>query len=87
LQRQYWNAFKHLNTRDGEVCDDDETLVSFDGSKLNEDKLAPGADLDTIRRLFPNIRFASRTDQKRRLGRTVEKYRDEMVEQLQRWRH
>jgi hypothetical protein len=109
LQRQYWNAFKHLTARDGEVRDDDETLASFDDSKndaalfigwhdyyevtkrlplaaqvfqlwyyaLNEEKLAPGTDLDTIRALFPKIRLASRTDQKRRLRRTVEKYRND----------
>ncbi len=109
LQRQYWNSFKHLTSRDGEVRDDNESLASFDDTKndaalfigwhdyfvtttrlplaaqvfqiwyyaLNEGKLAPGADLDAIRTLFPDIRFASRSDQKRRLRRTVEKYRDD----------
>jgi hypothetical protein len=44
---------------------------------LNEEKLAPGADLDTIRALFPKISVASRTEQKRRLRRAVEKYRND----------
>jgi hypothetical protein len=30
LQRQYYNAFKHATTRDGEVRDDEELLKSFD---------------------------------------------------------
>lgn len=42
---------------------------------LNEEKLAEGADLDTIRSLFPGIIGDDRTEQKRRLRRTVEKYR------------
>jgi hypothetical protein len=43
---------------------------------LNEEKLALGADLDTIRGLFPDIVKVGRAEQKRRLRRTVEKYRD-----------
>jgi hypothetical protein len=43
---------------------------------LNEEKLAPGADLHTIRALFPDIMRDGRAEQKRRLRRTVEKYRD-----------
>jgi hypothetical protein len=30
LQRQYWNAFKHMTTRGGEVRDDTATLAAFD---------------------------------------------------------
>lgn len=110
LQRQYWNAFKHMNARDGKPREDDETLAAFDDTKndaalfvgwwdyflvtgrlplggqvfqvwwfaLNEEKLAPGADLDTIRRAFPDISACHRTEQKRRLRRAVEKYRDEV---------
>jgi hypothetical protein len=33
LQRQYWNAFKHLNDRKGEPRDDDATLAAFDDTK------------------------------------------------------
>jgi hypothetical protein len=29
LQRQYWNAFKHMNARDGQLRDDSETLGAF----------------------------------------------------------
>jgi hypothetical protein len=29
LQRQYWNAFKHMNTKDGQPRDDSETLAAF----------------------------------------------------------
>ncbi|MEH2589807.1 hypothetical protein [Bradyrhizobium sp. AZCC 1721] len=43
---------------------------------LNEGKLAPGADLPTIRSVFPEIVSCSRLEQKRRLRRAVEKYRD-----------
>jgi hypothetical protein len=43
---------------------------------LNEEKLAPGSDLDTIRSVFPAIMMADRTEQKRRLRRVVEKYRN-----------
>jgi hypothetical protein len=43
---------------------------------LNEKSLAEGADLATIREVFPNIMSASRDEQKRRLRRTIEKYRD-----------
>jgi hypothetical protein len=42
---------------------------------LNEARLAEGADLDTIRKLFPNIMRDSRAEQKRRLRRIIEKYR------------
>jgi hypothetical protein len=109
LQRQYWNAFKHLNDREGERRDDDATLAAFGDETndaalfigwhdysavtgrlplpaqvflmwyyaLNEEKLAPGSDLDVIRKLFPAIMTADRTEQKRRLRRAVEKYRDD----------
>src|ERR1700738_2743385 len=33
LQRQYWNAFKHLNDREGQQRDDAETLAAFDDTK------------------------------------------------------
>jgi hypothetical protein len=107
LQRQYWNAFKHLNDREGERRNDDETLAAFDDTKndaalfigwfdyfsvtgrlplatqvfqvwwfaLNEEKLAPGANLDVIRTAFPEIMKADRAEQKRRLRRAVERYR------------
>jgi hypothetical protein len=86
LQRQYWNAFKHLNDREGERHDDDAILAAFDNTKndaalfigwhdysavtgrlplpaqvfllryyaLNEEKLAPGSDLKSSARYFPN---------------------------------
>jgi len=107
LQRQYWNAFKHMSGRDGSSRDDDELLATFNDTandaplfvgwwdyfsvtgrlplpvqvfqlwwfSLNEEKLAPGADLDTIRKLFPNMMSQTRTEHKRRLRRTFEKYR------------
>jgi hypothetical protein len=43
---------------------------------LNEEKLAPGTNLDTIRRLFPKIMKDPRSERKRRLRRAVEKYRN-----------
>ena len=108
LQRQYWNAFKHMSTRDGKPRDDAETLAAFDDTKndpalfvgwwdyfavtgriplpvqvfqiwwyaLNETKLASGTDVETIRRAFPDIVSCARVEQKRRLRRAVEKYRD-----------
>src|SRR5260370_21895047 len=33
FQRQYWNAFKHLNDRVGKPRDDDATLAAFDDIK------------------------------------------------------
>lgn len=33
LQRQYWNAFKHMDDRGGNPRDDGEMLASFDDSK------------------------------------------------------
>jgi hypothetical protein len=107
LQRQYWNAFKHMNERDGKPRDDVETLAAFNDTKndaalfvgwwdyyavtgrlplpvqvfqvwwyaLNEEKLAPGSDLDAIRKTFPGIESCDRTERKRRLRRAVEKYR------------
>lgn len=109
LQRQYWNAFKHMNSRDGKPRDDEDILLSFNDTKndaalfvgwwdyhavtdrlpipvqvfqvwwfaLNEDKLAPDADVKTIRRAFPDLSACSRVEQKRRLRRAVEKYRDD----------
>ncbi|WP_441280518.1 hypothetical protein [Tardiphaga sp. 862_B3_N1_1] len=38
-------------------------------------KLAPGTDMDAIRQVFPEIEKLSRSEQKRRLRRVVEKYR------------
>ena len=46
---------------------------------LNEGKLVPEADLGEIRRAFPNIMEADRSEQKRRLRRSVEKYRSNKV--------
>lgn len=43
---------------------------------LNEEKLAHDADLETIRLTFPDLRTYPRAEQKRRLRRAVEKYRD-----------
>jgi hypothetical protein len=42
---------------------------------IYEEKLAPDADLSVIRTVFPGIRSCDRAEQKRRLRRTVEKYR------------
>jgi len=110
-QRVYWNAFKHMTTRGGEVRDDTATLAAFDDTAndaalfvgwwdyqmvtkklplpvqvfqvwwyaLNEDKLTPGADTSTIRNVFPDIARDSRMEQKRRLRRAVEKYRNDKV--------
>jgi hypothetical protein len=108
LQRQYWNAFKHMEDRGRKPRDDDDILAAFDDTKndaalfvgwwdyyavtgklplpvqvfqiwwyaLNEEKLALGTDLDTIRKTFPGISSCDRTERKRRLRRAVEKYRD-----------
>jgi hypothetical protein len=43
---------------------------------INEGKLAPATDMVEIRGAFPNIMSDNRDEQKRRLRRTVEKYRD-----------
>lgn len=43
---------------------------------LNEGKLVPEADLKTIRMAFPDITSCDRAERKRRLRRSVEKYRD-----------
>jgi hypothetical protein len=43
---------------------------------LNEEKLAPDADLDVMRTAFPDIRQQPRAEQKRRLRRVIEKYRN-----------
>jgi hypothetical protein len=109
LQRQYWNAFKHMEDRGRKPRDDDGILAAFDDTKndaalfvgwwdyyavtgklplpvqvfqiwwyaLNEEKLAPGVGLDTIRKTFPGISSCDRTERKRRLRRAVEKYRDD----------
>jgi len=42
---------------------------------LNEEKLSPTADLSVVRTAFPDIRQQDRPEQKRRLRRSVEKYR------------
>jgi hypothetical protein len=42
-----------------------------------EEKLAPDADLRSIRKAFPYIRKQDRGEQKRRLRRSVEKYRND----------
>jgi hypothetical protein len=46
---------------------------------LNEDKLGPDSNFDAIRRVFPRIGFAERSEQKRRLRRTVEKWQKDRV--------
>ncbi|WP_439926199.1 hypothetical protein [Nitrobacter sp. JJSN] len=108
IQRQYWNAFKHMTDFGGQPRDDTETLAAFNDTRndaalfvgwwdyqavtkrlplpvqvfqvwwyaLNEKSLAEGADLAAIRETFPNITAAGRDEQKRRLRRTIEKYRD-----------
>lgn len=108
LQRQYWNAFKHMNQRDGQPQDDSATLGAFNDKvndaalfigwhdyhavtrrsplpvqvfqlwwfSLNEEKLLAGSNLDTIRKLFPDITRKTRTEQKRSLRRAVEKFRN-----------
>lgn len=43
---------------------------------LNEEKLAPEADRATIRGFFPEIPSQDRAEQKRRLRRATEKFRD-----------
>ncbi|MCK1709083.1 MULTISPECIES: hypothetical protein [unclassified Bradyrhizobium] len=42
---------------------------------LNEDKLSPDADLGVVRTAFPDISQQPRAEQKRRLRRSIEKYR------------
>jgi hypothetical protein len=44
---------------------------------LNEDKLSDGADVSIFRSAFPEIMKADRPEQKRRLRRKIEKYRDD----------
>lgn len=44
---------------------------------INEEKLAPGVDREPFRVLFPDIRAAAREEQKRRLRRVCEKYRND----------
>jgi len=44
---------------------------------IYEDKLNPWTDLDEIRQMFPKVRNEPRKEQKRRLRRVVEKYRDD----------
>jgi hypothetical protein len=44
---------------------------------LNETKLTAKADLDAIRQAFPGLARLDRAEQKRRLRRTVEKYRND----------
>jgi hypothetical protein len=46
---------------------------------LNEEKLAAGSDLATIRKTFPGITNSDRSERKRRLRRAVEKYRDDVA--------
>jgi hypothetical protein len=44
---------------------------------LNEGKLAPETDMEEIRKVFPGIMATDRVEQKRRLRRTIEKFRDD----------
>ena len=44
---------------------------------LNEDKLSDDADVSIFRSAFPEIMKADRPEQKRRLRRKIEKYRDD----------
>jgi len=46
---------------------------------LNENKLGPLADIERIRSPFPNINLQDRSEQKRRLRRTYEKWRNDRV--------
>lgn len=109
LQRLYWNAFKHMTQRKGEMRDDAALLAAFDDRNndatlfigwcdyqtvtqrlpfpaqvfqvwwyaLNEEKLAPNANTATIREAFPDITKVGRKEQKRRLRRAIEKYRND----------
>ena len=107
IRNKYWNAFKHLNRRDGVPRNDEILLTEFDDPQndaalfvgwwdylaitkklpvevqvfqvwwyaLNEDKLSLQTDLDGIRAAFPNIATCDRAEQKRRLRRSIEKWR------------
>jgi hypothetical protein len=44
---------------------------------LNEEKLSPDADIGVVRTAFPDIRQQPRAEQKRRLRRSIEKYRND----------
>src|SRR5262245_51610129 len=44
---------------------------------LNEERLSPDADLGKIRTAFPDLRQQSRAEQKRRLRRSIARYRDD----------
>jgi hypothetical protein len=111
IRNQYWNSFKHLRNRKGNIRDDTELLASFDDAKndaalfigwldyqaitgtspiaaqvfqvwwyaLNENKLGPNSNLQAIRDAFPNIATAERAEQKRRLRRSVEKWRKDAL--------
>jgi hypothetical protein len=111
IQRLYWNAFKHMTQRKGEMRDDAAILAAFDDRNnnatlfvgwrdyqavtqklplpaqvfqmwwyaLNEEKLAPDANTAVIRQAFPDIAKAGRREQKRRLRRAIEKYRNDPV--------
>jgi hypothetical protein len=110
LQRQYWNAFKHMSDKEGQPRDDTDMLGAFSDSAndaalfvgwhdyftvtgklpiavqvfqlwwfaLNEEKLAPGTDLDTIRELFPDLKAAPRAKQKSELRRLVEEHEGDL---------
>ena len=41
----------------------------------DEEKLSPDADMGVVRTAFPDIRQQPRAEQKRRLRRSIEKYR------------
>jgi hypothetical protein len=46
---------------------------------LNEEKLTPGADTSTMRKVFPDVTKVSRAEQNRRLRRAAEKYRHDKI--------
>lgn len=109
LRNQYWNAFKHFKTHDGQMRTDEELLEKFDDTQndavlflawydyqsltrtlpiaaqvfqiwwfaMNESKLSPSADVNIFRREFPEIVSIPRIDQKKKLRRSVEKWRNE----------
>lgn len=106
----YWNAFKHLNDRNGKPRKEDVDVITNFTDKDNDailftawfdymqatgrlpvsaqvfqlwfyalkpDKLDPyHASTPAILEIFPNLNRADRKEQKRRLNRTIERYRN-----------
>jgi hypothetical protein len=53
LQRQYWNAFKHMNDRAGKPRDDTETLAAFDDTKNDAALFIGSWDYYAVTRRLP----------------------------------